>query len=304
AVGMRLPAAWGTTLAQRIGTGAGANLGVGVAADAISGSALEAGGYTAEAEGFSATDPYARALDVLMGAAFGWKANIDAPRVPAAERDAVLTARNNVHLTAQTLPGQPTSAAAERAHVTSVGAAIDQLARGEPVNVADAINPADFQLRPELRAAVAPRPANVDDYGSLLVALESGGNPSARAAGSTATGLHQFTEGTWLRTVRQAAPAWAQGLDDAAVLALRTDPARSAEMELALREVNGAALQRAGLEVDAWSLYAMHHFGEGAGLKFARAAGDTPIHEILSAKAIEANPYLRGKTKDEVLANW
>lgn len=306
AIGMRLPAAWGTTLGTRVATGAGANLAVGAGADALSAGALRTGGpgYAEQAERFALDDPYARALDVLMGAAFGFKANADAPRLPVAERDAVLTARNQVHAAAQTMPGEPTSPAAQRAHATSLSAAIEQLARGEAVNVADAINPADFVLRPELRAAMAPRPANVDDYGALLVALESGGNPNAKASTSSATGLHQFTERTWLRTVREAAPAWAQGLDDAAVLALRTDPAKSAEMELTLREANAAALQRAGLEPDAWNLYAAHHFGEAGGIRFGKAAGDTPMSKILSREQLDANPYLRNLTKAQAIDNW
>ena len=113
AVGLKIPAAWGNTLTQRLVTGAGSNLAVGAIADAASSDALDAGGYEEQAAGYSATDPYARLLDGLMGAAFGWKANVDAPRVAPAQRDAVLTTRNNDHLHRQTLPGEPARRAGE-----------------------------------------------------------------------------------------------------------------------------------------------------------------------------------------------
>lgn len=304
AIGMKLPASWGNTLTQRLVTGAGANLGVGVAADAASSTALTAGGYDEQAAGFDVKDPYARTLDVLMGAAFGWKANIDAPRVPAAERDAVLTTRNSDHLHRQTLPGEPASASAARAHASSVSSAIEQLLRGEQVNVADAVRAEDFVTRPQPTSqtpGAAPFSAN---YDAFLVALESGGKADAKAATSSATGLHQFTKGTWLRTVRNAAPAWAQGMDEAQLLAQRTNPARSAEMEKALRAENASALLRAGQRVDGFNLYAAHHFGERGGVKFAQADGSTPMAQILTADQLKANSYLRGLTKDEAIANW
>ena len=304
AIGMKIPAAWGNTLTQRLLTGVGSNLGIGVAADAASNAALASGGYTEQAAGYDAKDPYARALDALMGAAFGWKANIDAPRLPAAERDAVLAVKNNDHLHRQTLPGEPASASAARAHAGSVSSAIDQLLRGEPVNVADAVRAEDFVPRPQ-PARPAPGAAPVAaNYDAFLVALESGGRADAKASTSSATGLHQFTKGTWLRTVRNAAPAWARGMDDAQLLTQRTNPARSAEMERALRAENSAALVRAGQKVDGFNLYAAHHFGERGGVKFAQADGSTPMSQILTADQLKANAYLRGLTKDEAIANW
>ena len=141
------------------------------------------------------------------------------------------------------------------------------------------------------------------DYDSFRVALESGGDPNAAASGSSALGRDQFTADTWRGIVAHAKPAWAEGLSDAELLDARRDPAKSAEMELALRAENTASLERAGQDATPINLYAMHHFG-GRGVEFARAAGDTPIDRILTAEQINANPYLRGMTKDEVIANW
>jgi hypothetical protein len=141
-------------------------------------------------------------------------------------------------------------------------------------------------------------------YDNFVVALESGGRADARAGTSSATGLHQFTDKTWLGTVAQARPAWAQGMSPSQILAQRTNPERSAEMEGVLRAGNASALSSAGIPVDNVNLYAMHHFGSAGGLKFAQAGGDTPVSAILSADQIAANPYLRGMTKAQAVANW
>ena len=143
-----------------------------------------------------------------------------------------------------------------------------------------------------------------DSYGRMLETLESGGRADAQAPGSSATGLHQFTEGTWKATVKRAKPAWAEGLDDAQLLELRKDPEKSREMEQLLREENAAALFQAGLPATPVNLYAGHHFGAKKGVAFAKASPDTPMAAILTPAQLQANPYLRGKTKQEVISNW
>lgn len=302
AVGMRLPAAWGNTLAQRIGTGAGSNLALGVGADVGSAQALEQGGYERQANSYDAADPYARGLDVLMGAAFGVRAHIDAPLVV---RDSVLTERNSDHLEHQTLPGVPVGPEAVRQHQTAMSSAIDAVLRGEPVDVSAVIATQNFILRPELQPTRStPPPAADIDYGTYRRTLESGMVANARSSSSTATGIDQFTAGTWRRIVSQEKPAWAQGMSDAEILAQRTNPERSGEMVAALDRQNVAALEAAGLTADRHSLYATHHFGMERGVEFARAGGDVRIERILTKQQIAANPYLRGKTKAEVIANW
>ena len=48
--------------------------------------------------------------------------------------------------------------------------------------------------------------------------MESGLNPSARASGSSASGLYQFTQQTWLNAVRQYGPQHGLGNEAAAVV--------------------------------------------------------------------------------------
>lgn len=308
AVGMRMPAAFGNNLATRVATGAGSNLAIGAATDAASGGILTAGGYDQQAEGYRVTDPYARGLDALMGAAFGVQAHVEARgrTMPPEQGDAVLTARNADHLNRQALPGDPVAPKAQRASADAVTLTMQQLLAGQPVDVAASIDPAQFVVRePVAPAPPAPPAGTAGDYSpEYRRALESGGVATAKNPNSSAYGADQFTASTWRATVARAKPAWAEGLNDAQLLALRADPVKSGEMARALDAENAAALRAAGQPANRHTMYAAHHFGPDKAIAFARAADDTPMSSILSAKQMKANPYLAGMTKAEAIANW
>lgn len=168
-------------------------------------------------------------------------------------------------------------------------------------------------------AFAGPAPAGGDDsggggltgdYDRMLVALESGGNANAQprlkdgSLASSATGLHQFTEQTWLNTVKAAGFDWARGKSNQELLAMRRDPAKSSQAELHLRNANIASLRAAGIPVNNANVYAMHHFSPVQAQRFARSGDGTPAERIFSQATLDSNPYLKGKTKAEILANW
>jgi hypothetical protein len=123
---------------------------------------------------------------------------------------------------------------------------------------------------------------------SLLVETarrESALNPTARAGTSSATGLFQFIESTWLDMVRrhggqhglgQYASALQQGADGATrreILALRNDPELSARMAGELARENAETLQaRLGRAPNAGELYAAHVMGAGGAVRLIEAA--------------------------------
>lgn len=302
AVGMRLPAAFGRTLPTRIATGAGSNVAIGAAQNAATQQILEADGLDEFAASYDPLNAQALTLDGLMGAAFGWRANVEATHSPMtpSQKAATLAANNADHFANRTMPGTPKTADAAVQHQDALAIAVQQVLEGKRVDVAGKIDFEQFALRPELR----PVPGELEGYDAFRVALESGGRADAQAATSGAFGVDQFIPSTWRKVVAKAAPAWAEGLDDAELLAARADPAKSAEMERVLRAENATALERAGQPVTAINLYAAHHFGDRRGVAFAKAADDTPIEEILTAGQIQANPYLAGKTKAQAIANW
>lgn len=292
AIGMKLPPAIGNSLATRMASGAGINAITGVAGDAASKGALSLGGYTKQAQRYDIADPYARGMDVLMGLAFGYAGHARAPGLTLAQRDAVLVARSANHIERGTMPGQPVTPEADLHHLSAISSAIDQLLRDERVDVAAAIKPEDF---------IVPEDGG---YSAYRRALESGGHADARNRASSAAGIDQFTDATWRNIVARTKPAWAQGLSDAELLAARLDPAKSTEMVNALDAEHAAALKRSGLDASVHNLYAAHHFGINRAKAFARAADDTPMDRLLSAEQLDANPYLKGLTKAEAIANW
>ena len=130
---------------------------------------------------------------------------------------------------------------------------------------------------------------------------ESGGDDAARNPRSSATGRYQVIDDTWLRVARTL-PGSAH-MSDAGLLGMRSHPVWQEKVMDALGVEYRAALARAGAAETPGNLYLMHFAGTGSGAKILRAAGDTPIEELLSPGAITANPFLRGKSADDVI-DW
>lgn len=149
--------------------------------------------------------------------------------------------------------------------------------------------PAVFQGAPaEVTRAVKLASARSGvDFAYLMAKAnaESGMDADAEASTSTATGLYQFTEGTWLAMVREhganyglgrQAAALERGAPDAKlrgeVLALRRDPQLSAYMAAEYAKDNKAYLERnVGGKVGASELYLAHFLGAGGAGKFLNA---------------------------------
>ena len=136
-----------------------------------------------------------------------------------------------------------------------------------------------------------------------IVGVESGGNPDAKNPNSTATGLGQFIESTWLRMFKQYYPEVAAGMSDAMILAKRTDAEFSRAMiELYARE-NASILRKAGVAINDANLYLAHFLGPGGASKLLSASPDTPVSDILGSDQISANrSILEGKTAGQVSA--
>lgn len=129
------------------------------------------------------------------------------------------------------------------------------------------------------------------DFSYLLAQAktESGLDPNAAAPSSSARGLFQFTQGTWLEMIRKhgaenglgwAAHAAADASDPAtraAVLDLRNDPTAAAAMAASYAADNaaklGAGLGRAATATD---LYLAHFLGAAGALRFLKAQAADP----------------------------
>jgi hypothetical protein len=140
------------------------------------------------------------------------------------------------------------------------------------------------------------------DISDSIIGAESSGNRNAKAQTSSALGPGQFIDGTWLDLIKRYRPDLAQGKTRAEVLAMRTDPELSKDMTRAYEAENSAGLRRAGLPVTPGTIYLTHFAGQGGGIKLLKADPHAPVESILDAKAIAANPFLKGMTAADVIA--
>lgn len=160
----------------------------------------------------------------------------------------------------------------------------------------------------EAAIANAAQATSVDfNYLLAQAEVESAMNPNARAATSSATGLYQFIDSTWLDTVKKHGHRFGMGavadqisvtasgsayVADAgqreAILGLRSDPRIASLMAAALAEDNRAHLMPIlGRQPDHAELYLAHFLGAGGAGRFLSELQADPSQ---SAPALFARP--------------
>jgi len=132
--------------------------------------------------------------------------------------------------------------------------------------------------------------------------LESGLNPAVKSSTSSATGLFQFIDQTWLMTMKQSGAEFGLGryadaiertasgryfVRDPAmraeILNLRKNPSANAAMAGALTRQNAARLRtRIGRDATEGELYIAHFLGAGGAAKLINAAGSNPRAQAAS----------------------
>jgi len=154
------------------------------------------------------------------------------------------------------------------------------------------------------------------DFQYLLATaqVESNLNPNAQAATSSARGLFQFTEQTWLMTLKEQGTAlgyapYANAISrqpsgeyavadprmNAAVMNLRSDPAANSLMAGAFTKVNGGKLaERLGRSPTEGELYIAHFLGSAGASRLiglADSSPQTPAAAVFPGAA-RANPTI------------
>lgn len=138
-------------------------------------------------------------------------------------------------------------------------------------------------------------------YADGIIRTESAGNPLARNPRSSAGGLGQFLDSTWLAVIKKHRPDVAAGKTREQILQLKFDPNLSREMTAAYEADNAAFLQSRGVPPTAGSLKLAHFAGpQGAVALYSNP--DAPVESVLGADAVRANPFLRGKRGADVVA--
>jgi hypothetical protein len=174
-------------------------------------------------------------------------------------------------------------------------------AAGAPF-AAPANTPAAVMRQP----TAAGSPAIGDAFSQRLNAAE-GVDKNSR---STARGFGQFINGTFVDTAKKVFPELANK-SPAEILTLRgTKLADGTPIEAVLeqkfRTDNIASLTSAGIQPTPGNVYLAHFLGAGGARNVLSADPNTPLSQVVSADAIEANPEvlaIRNKTVGD-LQNW
>ena len=155
--------------------------------------------------------------------------------------------------------------------------------------------------------------ATIDAVVERIIGVESDGDPNATNKRSSATGLGQFLDETWLDMIRAHRPDLAKGRSQAEILELRRDAKIAREITARFTERNAGMLTKRGLPVTPGTLY-LAHFAGGAGAVAILSATENADAALVMAtadatgrtkreKIVKANPFLERFTVAD-LRTW
>jgi hypothetical protein len=146
-----------------------------------------------------------------------------------------------------------------------------------------------------------------------IITAESDGDRTAKSKRSSALGLGQFLDQTWLDLIRAHRSDLAKGQTEEAILALRVDATISREITALYAERNASLLRKRGFPVTPAALYLAHFAGPGGAIAILSAVGTADAASIMAGAdatgrttreaIIKANPFLRNFTVAD-LRNW
>ncbi|QYM72911.1 hypothetical protein K1X45_00060 [Pseudochrobactrum sp. Wa41.01b-1] len=135
-----------------------------------------------------------------------------------------------------------------------------------------------------------------------IIGVESGGNAKAKNPNSSAAGLGQFIDSTWLNMVRKYRPDIAGGKSNAELIALKTNPQLSREMTTAYTRENAQFLANQGIQQTPGNIYLAHFLGPRGAAQVLKADPNASIESIVGPAVVQANGFLRGKSAGDVAA--
>ena len=139
-----------------------------------------------------------------------------------------------------------------------------------------------------------------DETLNCVITIESAGRPTIKASTSSALGLGQFLNTTWLNVVRKHRPDIFGANTETAVLKMRTNPSFAVEMLARFTEDNQRIV---GMRCSGGDLYLAHFLGAGAAQKVYAADPGQPVEPLVGLAAVRANrSILAGKTCGQVRA--
>jgi len=154
---------------------------------------------------------------------------------------------------------------------------------------------------------------DLDSIVEQIIKVESDGDPNGKNKRSSATGLGQFLDETWLRLIRTHRPDLITARSEVEVLELRRDPNLSREITARFTEGNAEILRRRGLPVTPGTLYLAHFAGSAGAVAILSALEQADAASIMAGadasgrtsreKLVKANPFLERLTVAD-LKSW
>ena len=154
---------------------------------------------------------------------------------------------------------------------------------------------------------------SIDAVVDRIIVVESDGDQKLKNRRSSATGLGQFLDDTWLDLIRSYRSDLAKGRSDAAILELRRDGKVAREITVRFTEQNARILKKRGLPVTPGTLYLAHFAGTAGAVAILSALENADAASVMAnadvtgrtkrEKIVKANPFLENLTVAD-LRSW
>ena len=171
----------------------------------------------------------------------------------------------------------------------------------------------DTYWTPDSQREESSATSSIDAVVERIIGVESDGSPNAKNRRSSALGLGQFLDETWLDMIRAHRPDLAKDRTQVDILELRRDAKIAREITARFTERNAEMLRKRGLPVTPGTLY-LAHFAGGAGAVAILSATENADAALVMAtadatgrtkreKIVKANPFLERFTVAD-LRTW
>lgn len=150
-----------------------------------------------------------------------------------------------------------------------------------------------------------PVEGGVSVFVDRIFQAESGNDPNAKNKRSSASGLGQVLDKTWVEQLRLARPDIANGQPDAFLIGLKLDPQLQRQVVAQYATQNANVLKNAGFAATPGNIYLAHFLGAEGAKRVLSAPDAAPVQTVVGTDAYNANREVFAKaTTAGALKEW